>query len=218
MKNLFTFLILVVLLAGNILSGDRLVIVERFTSSTCPPCASNNPTMDAFLNSQDPDRIIGLSYHMNWPSPGNDPMYHYNPVDNTTRRNLYSVNSIPQARMDGIISIQPNYTNGALLGYFNSRTNILSPVTVIVTDSTYGDSVLVRARIYCEVILANPTVTVQFVIYEKHITNINPPPTNGETDFYDVMRRMPLSAVGENVTMLPGQTYIIERRYKKDPI
>ena len=217
MKNLFTFLVLVVLLAGNLLSGDRLVLVERFTSSTCPPCASNNPTMDAFLNSQNPDKIIGLSFHMNWPSPGNDPMFHHNAADNTARRSFYNVNSIPQARMDGLINIQPNYTNGALTSYFNSRTNILSPVTVVVTDSTYGDSVLVRARIYCEVLLVNPSVLVHFVIFEKHITNINPPATNGETDFYDVMRKMPVTANGENISLYPGQTYILERRYKMDP-
>ena len=37
-----------------------MVLVERFTSSTCGPCAANNPTMDAFLQSQDPERITGI--------------------------------------------------------------------------------------------------------------------------------------------------------------
>ncbi len=205
------------MLANIGFAGDRLVLVERFTSSTCPPCASNNPIMDAFLTSQDPERIIGLSYHMDWPAPGNDPMHHHNVVDNTARRNFYAVNSIPQARMDGIINLQPAYNQGTLLSQFQTRTGILSPITIVVTESTVGDSILVRARIYCEIMLANPNVTVQFVIMEKHITNISPPATNGETDFYDVMRKMPITAAGELVALYPGQTYIIERKYKMHP-
>jgi len=109
MKKLFTIaFILSIILAINVQSGDRLVIVERFTSSTCPPCASNNPIMDAFLSSQDIDKIIGISYHMNWPAPGNDPMYLYNPNDNSSRRSFYGINSIPEARVDGIIKYQAN--------------------------------------------------------------------------------------------------------------
>jgi Secretion system C-terminal sorting domain len=217
MKKIFTFLALVFVLAGSSFAGDRLVLVERFTSSTCPPCASNNPIMDAFLNSQDPERIIGLSYHMDWPAPGNDPMHWHNVVDNTARRNFYSVNSIPQARMDGLINIQPSYNQTALLSYFQTRTGLLSPVTIVVTDAVVGDSIVVRARIYCEVMLANPMVVLQFVIMEKHITNISPPATNGETDFYDVMRKMPVSATGELIALYPGQTYIVERKYKMNP-
>ena len=104
-------------------AGDRKVLVERFTSSTCPPCASNNPIMDAFLMAQNPDQIVGISYHMNWPAPGNDPFYLYNPGDNTARRTYYNVNSIPQAWMDGVIEIQPAYNQGTLTTYFNSRKN-----------------------------------------------------------------------------------------------
>jgi hypothetical protein len=104
------------------------------------------------------------------------------------------------------------------MSYFNTRTNLLGPLTIIVTDSTYGDSVLVRARIYCEVMLSNPTVTVQFALIEKHIHYTSPPGTNGETDFYDVMRKMPATASGQQITMFPGNTYVVERRYYKDPI
>ena len=218
MKKIFTLFFLALILSNILFAGDRMVIVERFTSSTCPPCASNNPIMDAFLHSLDPDKIIGISYHMNWPPPGNDPMYAYNPVDNNARRSFYNINAIPQAQMDGLINIQSPYNNGTLTGMFNSRTNILSPITIIVTDSTWGDSVLIRARIYTEVMLANPNVTVQFAIREDSISNINPPPTNGESLFPDVMRRMPLNGSGEVVTMFPGQTYIIERKYRKDVI
>lgn len=210
--------VIITLVVMNILAGDRMVIVERFTSSTCPPCASNNPIMDAFLSSIDADKIVGLSYHMNWPAPGNDPMYLYNQTDNNTRRSYYGINSIPEARMDGSIAVLPPYSNGTLTSLFNTRTNLLSPITVIVTETDLGDSVRVRATIYCEVVLSNPNVTLQFAVAEKHIHYSSPPGTNGETDFYDVMRKMLPTAGGNGLTLYPGQTYIVERTYIKDPI
>jgi hypothetical protein len=123
--------------------------------------------MDAFLSSIDADRISGISYHMNWPAPGNDPMYLYNQTDNNTRRAYYSINSIPEARMDGSISVLPPYNSGTLNTFFSSRTNLLSPVTVVVTETDLGDSVRVKATIYCEILLVNPIVTVQIAVVEN---------------------------------------------------
>jgi hypothetical protein len=199
-------------------AGDRMVLVESFTSWTCPPCATNNPIMDAFLLSQDPERITGISYHMNWPAPGNDGFYLYNPNDNNARRTYYSVNSIPQAFMDGTINIQPTYNQGTLQSYFDSRKNILSPVTLIVTESTYGDSLLVRVLLYCETPLVSPTVTLQTAIVEKYKQYSSPPGTNGETVFRDIMRKMLPSASGTSIQLLAGQTYIYEYRVYMDPI
>src|SRR3990172_5923725 len=202
----------------QLFSGDRMVLVERFTSSTCPPCASNNPIMDAFLNSIDPDKIIGISYHMNWPAPGDDPMFLYNQADNTTRRTFYGINSIPEARMDGTIHVLPAYSQGALQSYFDSRTNLLTPVSIVVTDSTFGDSIRVRAKIYCEIVLAVPNAVFHFVVIEKHIHYTIPPGTNGEVDFYDVMRKMLPTGSGTTLLLYPGQTFTFERTFWKDPI
>jgi hypothetical protein len=223
MKNILytslTVLYLVLFIfAGNTYSGDRMVLVERFTSATCGPCAQNNPIMDAFLSSQDPDKIVGISYHQNWPVAGLDPMYNYNPGDNETRRNYYGVSYIPQAKFDGLIQCDPPYTQSGLQAYFDQRKNILSPITIIVTDSTFADSVLVRALIYCEALLSSPAVTVQFAVVEKHIHYSSPPGTNGETDFYDVMRKMLPNANGTSLALYPGQTYIVEKKFKMDPI
>lgn len=218
MKKLFTFLTLLLILTNTFYAGDRMVFVERFTSWTCGPCASNNPTMEAFINGLDADKIVGIAYHMNWPAPGNDGYYLYNPGDNTARRSFYGINSIPQARMDGILSIQSPYSNGGLTANFDTRTNLLSPITVILTDSTFGDSIRVRARIYCEVYMPSQNVLVHFSIQEKHNHFSSPPGTNGETDFYDVMRRMNNGGTGHSAALYPGQTTIIEKTFYKDPI
>lgn len=223
MKKYFSkfFLLIVVILSLVNFSnaGDRMMLIEFFTSSTCGPCASNNPTMTAFLNGQDPERITAIGFHMNWPAPGNDPMFLYNQTDNNARRGYYGINSIPAGQFDGLISIPIAYSQSNLQATFNSRKDILSPVTIILTDSAYStDSILVRAKIYCETYLTNPVVYAYIGLVENHIHYTSPPGTNGETDFYWVMRKMYPSGSGQQITLLPGQTVVVEQRYKKDPI
>lgn len=197
---------------NNAGAGDRKILTERFTSSTCPPCATANPIMEAFLNSSDPEKITNISYHMNWPSPGNDPMYWINPNDNNARRTLYSVSSIPDWFFDGVLNV--GTTTAELQAAYNSRTNILSPVTIVVNENINGNTVTVKADIHCEGLLENPVVTVQFAVMEK-IVYYNG--TNGETNYTYVMRRFLPSAGGTAVSILPGNVVSLEYTYEMDP-
>lgn len=221
----FKFLLNLILLVSvtcmfNItIAGDRTVLVERYTSSTCGPCATNNPTVDAFMSAYSDAQIMGLSYHMNWPAPGNDPMYFYNVTDNTTRRNYYGVNAIPQLQMDGTTTLAPNYSNAQLVNAFNTRTNLLSPVTIILRDSSFGaDSMLVRVTVYCETAITSPSVTLHVAIMEKLIAYTSPPGTNGERNFHTVMRRMLPNATGTTIELVPGARKDFVFRLKKDAI
>ena len=76
MEKKLQLLIAVILFAVTLtnisLAGDRNILLERFTSSTCGPCATANPALDAFLLATDPNRLSSVSYHMNWPAPGNE--------------------------------------------------------------------------------------------------------------------------------------------------
>ncbi|MFZ4591409.1 MAG: T9SS type A sorting domain-containing protein [Ignavibacteria bacterium] len=221
MKKLFTFFALVttfLVLFNTTEAGDRMMLIEFFTSSTCGPCASNNPILTAFMNTADPEKIAAIGFHMNWPAPGNDPMYLYNSTDNTTRRTYYGVNAIPAGFFDGLISIPLPYSQSNFQSYFDSRKNILSPVTIIVRDSTYGDSVLVRVNVLCETYLNNPNVVLYMAVYEDLISYASPPGTNGEKDFHTVMRKMLPTASGTPITLTPGYIKEFTYRYKMDPI
>lgn len=219
MKKLLKSFILItaILITGNLIAGDRLMIIEFFTSSTCGPCATYNPILTAFMSSHDADRISAIGYHMSWPAPGNDPMYWYNIGDNDGRRNYYGINSIPQGRFDGSIVLS-SYSTGIFQSYYDQRINILSPVSIILSDSTFGDSVKVRAMIYCETYIANPTVNVYVSVAENHIHYTSPPGVNGETDFYTVMRKMLPNYNGTQITLFPGDKKVLEFKYKMDPI
>ena len=221
MKKVFTLtviLITILLTFGTTEAGDRMMIIEFFTSSTCGPCASNNPIMTAFIQAQDPDKLASIGFHMSWPSPGNDPMYLHNPTDNDARRNFYGVNAIPAGFYDGLISIPLPYSQSNLQSYFNSRKDILSPVTIIVRDSTYGDSVKVKVHVYCETYLENPNATMYMAVYEENIHYSSPPGTNGETDFHWVMRKMLPLATGTSLYLTPGYYNVFEFKYKMNPV
>ena len=221
MKKLFSLLVIVTVLMSLIQTtnaGDRMMLIEFFTSSTCGPCASNNPILTAYMNSADQERIAAIGFHMNWPGAGNDPMYLHNPTDNTTRRTYYSVNAIPAGFFDGLISVPLPYSQSTFQSYYDLRKDILSPVTIIVRDSTYGDSVLVRVNVLCETYMSNPNVVLHMAVYEDLITYSTPPGTNGETQFHWVMRKMLPSAGGTPLILTPGFYKEFVYRYKMDPV
>jgi hypothetical protein len=204
MKQFYSILLIALLVSSlNTFAGDRTVIVERYTSSTCGPCASNNPTMDAFLTSQDVEKIQGISYLSNV-------------ADNEARRNYYGVNSIPQAFMDGSTPIAPPYNSGTLTSYMNTRLGILSPITLIVTE-TITDSLKVKVIVFCEQPMSNPIVTLHIAAVEKYKQFPSPPGTNGETTFRDIMRKLLTGTNGMPLTLYPGTTYVIEKSVYIDP-
>lgn len=83
-------------------SVPRTTMIEQFTSSTCPPCASLNvtfgPTLTGLNTNHAGSTVAAIKYHMNWPSPGNDPSF--NP-DGNTRKTYYNVSGIPDLFIDG---------------------------------------------------------------------------------------------------------------------
>src|SRR4030095_5179683 len=80
----------------------KRVLMENLTSSTCGPCASNNPALIVWMQSHWAQGLVAASYHMNWPGAGNDPMLWFNPTQNNERRAYYCVNAIPYGILMGI--------------------------------------------------------------------------------------------------------------------
>lgn len=80
----------------------RVVTIEEFGSSTCPPCfpfADNfTPAVESFDANAAGSNLAVIEYHMDWPSPGNDRSF--NP-DGDTRRGYYGVSGIPSPWIEG---------------------------------------------------------------------------------------------------------------------
>ena len=198
MKRITLFLaslLMLVCLKTNA-QNQRVLLFESFTNTGCGPCASQNPALDALINNNG-ERIAAIKYHMNWPG-ANDPMYLHNTVDNNARRGVYGISAVPHTVVDGIrFSEQPGYLNQNMV---NNWLNIESPLDLRLTyELDEVDSV-----IYVHVMgRASAAITGQCKLYvgviEKEIHYPTAPGTNGERDFYSVMKKLLPSASGEYI-------------------
>ncbi len=174
---------------------QRQVLVEEFTSSTCPPCASFNAQFTPILNANSPNTASGkvnvVKYQMNWPSPGTDPNYNQ---DGSTRRNYYGVNGVPNPFMDAVdgassqAEIDALYQIPALVNLSGSWSYSGTTANVTVTvDPKANLSGNLKLRI---AIIEEEIKVSDFPGY---------PVTNGETEFNYVMRKMLPDASGINL-------------------
>lgn len=194
----------------------RTLLLEEWTSSTCPPCAANNPTVDAFIAARF-DSLCAVKYHMNWPAPGDDPMYLYNPTQANDRRNYYGVNSVPHVIMDGLI--HPSYPYSvvnSLPDAYSPRTTVGTPVSINVVNTRLpGDTIKADVTVNVVAPLMQGTYYLRVQAIERHIHYATAPGTNGETDFYDVFRKAFPTSLGTTISRTPG-TYNFTFKYKLD--
>jgi hypothetical protein len=193
----------------------RKVLYEAHTSTTCGPCASMNPYLDAFIEAKF-DSLVPIKYHVWWPATG-DPMFNAN-MDQSRIRTYYNgINSIPAMMVDGLIlQISAYNVTANLQTPLTTRLAMGAPLSVTVTDVRIpGDSI--KATVSLNIVSplsSNGNFKLRVVANERKITYTTPPGSNGETIFYDVFRLMLPSTDGMQIPVTPG-TYNYEFRYKR---
>lgn len=181
------------------LSFDRIVMFELFTSTTCPPCATTVPFIDAFLESMGPDNVVQVAYHMNWPGAGNDPFYLNNPSENTARRTYYGINAVPNLKVDGILGNTASFYQT----YYNQRTNVWAPVNIEL-DINVGTTINVTADITAESNYTGYNLKFHSALIAKEYDI----PGGGWTYTHCewAMLDMAPNAYGQNFNIGPGET------------
>jgi hypothetical protein len=166
--------------------SQRLVLLEHFTQASCGPCATWNPSIHTLLVNN-PTKITSINYHTSW--PGVDPMYNHNTADNAARTSYYSVTGVPNSVLDG------NYFNGFPSGWnintVNARYAVPSPFELNVYQrlSPANDTIFVTMLIQVTAEVTGQASAFMSVI-EEHIHFNSPPGSNGEKDFYNVMKKL----------------------------
>ena len=208
MKKITLLLFSVLLTIMAVSQSQRMVLAEECTSSTCWPCGQQNPPFDALIEANS-DIITSIKYHVWWPSPGNDPMYLDNKADNTNRTNYYGVNSVPHVMLDG------SYWDGMPSQVTQSRIDnaaaIPSPFEIQVYQelSPNEDTIYLTTLVHATDQVSGSLVT-HVVVIEKHIHFNSPPGTNGEKDFYNVMKKLlPTAGGAEMPSSMENGDYVI---------
>lgn len=191
---------------------DKKSLVERFTNSSCVPCAiiNNawyNATTANMINSGSISHVV---YNGWWPS-ASDPMYLLNQENNTSRINYYGVNAVPWIEINGS-------TVSTSLGAFqNAVTNgnaEYSPFNIFITQEAVSDN-LIEVKVK---IVRDPgdnttfgNLKVRVAITEK-VVEYNG--GNGETHYYSISRKMLPDAFGSSFTIpAPGDSTEITLQY-----
>lgn len=179
---------------------NKIVLLEDFANVSCNPCVISNKIIYSLTHYNNALKVIAIKYPTNFPSP-NDPFYLANTIDCNARMSYYNIFSAPTTVIDGIekpISTDSNDVKQKI----SNRMMQAAQFRLTVTDTLIGSSYSVKIKVD---LLDNSNIdfnnlVIQTVVIEESIEFANPPGSNGETIFYDVMRAMLPSNQGESIT------------------
>lgn len=178
---------------------QRRVLVEEFTQASCPPCASQNPAFNQKLR-DNKDIATPIKYQTSW--PGVDPMNQQNASEVATRVTYYGVTGVPNAFLNGKgvandCNAYPNAPACMSVAELIDANNNLTPVTITVAHQVTADhdTVYIQVSVKSDDALTG-TLRLRVAVTEDEINFNTPPGSNGELDFYQVMRKMLPDAAG----------------------
>ncbi|MCX8056968.1 MAG: Omp28-related outer membrane protein [Ignavibacteria bacterium] len=211
MKKFYIIGLLTILFFSNSLAYDRVVLMEIFTSTTCPPCASANPYFDNWLkNYSNKDRVAVIKYHTWWPSPGNDPFYYANTVENQARVNYYGTNYVPRGIVNGTgdgtssPSTWISLIQNSIINSSQFEIKILGNV-----DAVQGGNLTIQVTADNNPIPTG-TLVLHTVVVESDLYYTG---TNGDPVHHFVMRKMYPNQNGETFTINPNETKTFSRTF-----
>lgn len=211
MKKLISLTSIIILLTGiGYGQSPRMVLAEEFTNASCGPCASQNPAFDALLAANE-DIITSIKYHTSW--PGTDPMYTHNPQQSGVRVGYYNVSGVPYCLIDGEPPTGGSYT-GAPSNVNQSKINAAAAIPSPFTIQYHHELSADEDSIYMTMLIeatddVGGYLVAHMVVIEKHIHFTYPPGSNGEKDFYNVMKWMIPSADGTDLPDFESGDYLI---------
>jgi hypothetical protein len=197
----------------------KYVLIEEFTSATCPPCVAASEALNQIVNPA--AGIISVRYHMYWPQPTNDPFYLANPTDNGARRQYYGVTGIPDAYVMGTQNVDPRSANfrtvvqqelqrpvRLAISIEENRQNAPTIAITVRVRNVSGQAMNLAGHVLHVVVLNRK---VEIPDLPRRIPN-----SNGETVFYDAVMKMLPSASGTALSgsLAPGQEQSFQFTYQ----
>lgn len=183
-RILTTLLITSAVITWSEAQTQRRVLVEEFTQASCPPCATYNPAFNAMLTANE-TKLTQIKYQTDW--PGFDPMNLHNPAQVQTRVTYYSITGVPTGVVDG------NYKKASPANItaadINNRWNVTSPMEVEISHTIVGNQLTAHA-VFRATGAVSGNLRGHVVVIEREVLFQTPPGTNGEKEFYGVMKRM----------------------------
>lgn len=195
------------------------VLLEDFANVSCIPCVTSNKIIESLTKyTYGYDQLVAIKYPTNFPSP-NDPFYLANSEDCDARMGYYNILFAPTTIIDGIerpISTDSLSIKSAIDLRLQKNARFRIHVSDNIIGSIYYITITVRVEDGSGVDFSN--LVLHTVVTETDIVFSTPPGSNGETEFFDVMRKMLPSNVGESISMLEQtEEKTFQRQVNIDP-
>lgn len=193
MRTLFLFCFSVFSILS--IAGNRITLIEHFTSAGCGPCAIFNPIADPVYVANKNVSVV-IKYQGNI---GNvDPMYFENKPESDVRAMYYmpTTYTAPTGVIDGGNVYNSNISAGAL----DNRIKTAAAVNAdweIDLNYEYVDGYKVKVIMKIKSLIAQTgTLKAHIALLEEIVNYDKAPGTNGEKMFNHVMRKMVPDAYG----------------------
>ncbi len=190
-KTFYSFFILFTALQLSF--AQRVVLIEQFTNSGCPPCAASTPPVFNYVNNNPAD-VVAIGYHTSFPY--SDSMYFENPSESNARVSYYNVQTVPYSIVDG--NYYSNFSssfNSVIANTINSRKAIANKYAITNIYNTISGNNLNTKFVFESLNTSNTndTLRAHIVVIEKNVLKSSyaaSPGANTETNYEYVMRKM----------------------------
>lgn len=191
----------------NLFATNKIVLIEDFANVSCVPCVTSNKIIEHLVNAEfGTSKLIAIKYPTNFPSPV-DPFFLANSADCNARMGYYNILFAPTTIING--NLRPTSTDSIdvkdkIYSEFTKVPTFIINVSGNINGSDYTISISVNVKDISNIDFSK--LVLHTVVTETNIEFATPPGSNGETKFYDVMRKMLPTNQGESLSAInqPG--------------
>lgn len=187
--------------ADLVVAIPKIVLLEDFANVSCVPCVASNLIIKSLKTyTYDETKLVVLKFPTNFPSP-NDPFFLAAQVYCSARISYYNVLFAPTTIIDGIV--KPVSSDSIKIkAAIEQRFAEIPKFKVTLTDTISGGAITYKVRVVCldTAGISTANLALRFVVMEEEIIFSTPPGSNGETQFYDVVRTMLPDQNGTTIT------------------
>jgi hypothetical protein len=174
----------------NLLQVNKAVVLESFTNTGCYPCPVTNRIIRQLeTETYGRSKLVVIKFPVNFPA-SNDLFYLAAIEICDFRMSYYNVFYAPTIIIDGMIKPVASDSN-SIKAAIDSRLSVTPIFSINVSSSLEGDySADISIKILDSSAINIDDVIINVPITEAEIEFQQPPGSNGETKFYDVIRLM----------------------------
>ncbi len=184
-------------------AAQKIVLIEDFANVSCVPCVTSNKIIEHLVNTEfGTSKLVAIKYPTNFPSPV-DPFYLANGQDCNARMGYYNILFAPTTIIDG--NLRPTSTDSIdVKNKIYLEFTKIPQFNVDVSGSLNGSNYTINIAIDVKDIsnIDFSKLVLHTVVTETNIEFVSPPGSNGETKFYDVMRKMLPTNQGESLAAI----------------